>query len=59
MNTDAFEVNFEVALAVFDQAVDEGVATVDVPKEERRAFAEKKVWKPVYVDYEYDEGGMR
>jgi hypothetical protein len=44
---------------VFDEAVEEGVARVDIPKEDRRAFAEKRIWKPVYVEYEYDEGGMR
>jgi malate dehydrogenase (oxaloacetate-decarboxylating) len=56
---DAAEVNFEIALAVFDQAVEEGVAGVDIPKDERRKYAEERIWKPVYVDYEYDEGGMR
>jgi malate dehydrogenase (oxaloacetate-decarboxylating) len=52
-------VNFEVALAVFDAAVEDGVAQVDVPKEDRRGYAEARRWKPEYVEYEYDPKGIK
>ncbi len=51
--------NFEVALAILDQAVEEGVARVQVPKDGRREWAEARRWKPVYVEYEYAEDGLR
>lgn len=41
---DSRKVNFEIALAVLDAAIDEGVANVDVSKQERRAYAEKLQW---------------
>lgn len=53
--SDAAQVNFEVALAVLDQAIEDGVAKVDIPKEERREWAEGRRWKPEYVEYEYGE----
>ncbi|WVQ84624.1 hypothetical protein IAT38_006779 [Cryptococcus sp. DSM 104549] len=59
---DAAEVNFEVALAVLEQAVEEGVARAEgVPegKEERRKWAEGKRWLPEYVEFEYDENGLK
>lgn len=49
--------NLEVAIAVAEQAFDEGIAGVDWKKEETRARAEEKQWKPVYGKYEYDERG--
>ncbi|KAF9236844.1 hypothetical protein BU15DRAFT_88968 [Melanogaster broomeanus] len=54
---EAQQANFEVAVAVADQAFDEGVADVDWKKEEARAKVEEKQWKPVYGRYEYDEHG--
>ncbi|ORX40574.1 hypothetical protein BD324DRAFT_611348 [Kockovaella imperatae] len=55
---DAAKVNFEVALAVIDQAVEEGVADADVPKTDRRKWAEAQLWKPEYVEYEYSAQGL-
>jgi malate dehydrogenase (oxaloacetate-decarboxylating) len=59
LTLDAPSVNFEVALAVIDQAVEEGVATADVPKskEDRRKWAEARRWVPEYEEYEYDPKG--
>ncbi|KAL0571642.1 NAD-dependent malic enzyme, mitochondrial [Marasmius crinis-equi] len=54
---DAPEVNFEVAVAVAEQAIEEGVAGVKWKKEEVRERAREKIWKPVYGKYEYDEHG--
>jgi malate dehydrogenase (oxaloacetate-decarboxylating) len=42
---------------VLDQAIEEGVADCDVPKEKRREWAEKQLWVPKYRDYEYDPKG--
>lgn len=59
LTVDAPSVNFEVALAVVDQAVEEGVAQANVPKsqEARRKWAEERRWVPQYEDYEYDPKG--
>ncbi|KAI9634110.1 uncharacterized protein MKK02DRAFT_17763 [Dioszegia hungarica] len=54
---DAASVNFEVSLAVLDQAIEEGVAKCDVPKEDRRKWAEEQLWVPRYQDYTYDPKG--
>lgn len=51
---DAPDVNFEIALAVIDQAIKEGVARVDVPEKDRRKWAQEKRWVAVYPEYEYD-----
>ncbi|KAK8853220.1 hypothetical protein IAR55_003922 [Kwoniella newhampshirensis] len=60
---DAAEVNFEVALAVLDQAIEEGVNKergIPEDKDERRRWAEGKRWKGTeYLDYTYDESGLR
>lgn len=50
-------VNFEVACAVAEQAIEEGSAGVDWGKAEVRAKAKAVVWEPVYGTYEYDENG--
>ncbi|KAJ8085144.1 hypothetical protein PM082_003928 [Marasmius tenuissimus] len=55
---DAPDVNFEVGVAVAEQAIEEGIAGVDWKKEEVREKAREKVWKPIYGEYEYDEGGQ-
>jgi malate dehydrogenase (oxaloacetate-decarboxylating) len=56
---DAAQVNFEVALAVLDQAVEEGVARADVPaKDERRKWAEAKRWTAEYSEFEYAKDGI-
>ena len=51
------EVNFEVAVAVAEQAIKEGVADVDWPLEEARDKARLAQWTPVYGEYVYDEQG--
>jgi malate dehydrogenase (oxaloacetate-decarboxylating) len=60
LNADAAKVNFEVALAVLDQAVADGVARANVPesKEERRQWAQQKRWKPEYPEIRYDPKGI-
>ncbi|KIM47248.1 hypothetical protein M413DRAFT_440725 [Hebeloma cylindrosporum] len=52
-------INFEVGIAVAEQAVREGSAAVDLRIEEVRAKAEAKVWVPIYSEYIYDETGMK
>ncbi|KAJ8508625.1 hypothetical protein ONZ45_g9123 [Pleurotus djamor] len=54
---DAPMVNFEVAIAVAEQAIEEGSAGVDWSKEEVRSKAMEKLWKPIYGEYAYDENG--
>lgn len=54
---DAPSVNFEVAVAVAEQAIEEGVAGVDWKKEEVREKAKEKQWEPLYGKYEYDKDG--
>ncbi|KAJ7459054.1 hypothetical protein B0H11DRAFT_177364 [Mycena galericulata] len=55
---DAPEVNFEVAVAVAEQAVEEGSAEVTWKKEEARAKVRQHLWRPTYGVYEYDKDGM-
>ncbi len=45
---DAPEVNLEVAIAVAEQAIEEGSAGVEWRKEEVREKAKEKQWKPIY-----------
>lgn len=59
MVADAAKVNFEVALAVLECAVEEGVAGANVPKEGRRAWAAQRRWTPEYPEYEYAEDGLK
>nr|XP_031860408.1 uncharacterized protein CI109_004018 [Kwoniella shandongensis]KAA5527480.1 hypothetical protein CI109_004018 [Kwoniella shandongensis] len=60
---DAPDVNFEVALAVIDQAIKEGVSReegIPTDKEGRRKWAKGKVWRgSEYLEYQYDEAGIR
>ncbi|KAJ3993652.1 hypothetical protein F5050DRAFT_1844747, partial [Lentinula boryana] len=56
---DAPSINFEVAVAVAEQAIEEGSAGVDWKKEEVREKAKAKLWQPVYGEYVYDENGDR
>ncbi|CCM01578.1 uncharacterized protein FIBRA_03638 [Fibroporia radiculosa] len=52
------DVNFEVAVAVVEQAIEDGVAGVDWGgKEEVRDKIREKQWKPVYEPYVYDVDG--
>ena len=54
---DAPQVNFEVAVAVAEQGIEEGSAGVDWSKEEVRAQAKAQLWEPVYAEYVYDPHG--
>jgi malate dehydrogenase (oxaloacetate-decarboxylating) len=54
---DAPAVNLEVAIAVVEQAIEDGSAAVDWKKEEVRKRATESRWKPVYGKYVYDEHG--
>jgi len=59
---DAASVNFEIALAVLEQAIEEGVAKAKgIPKssDDRRKWAEEKRWVPEYRDYTYDPAGRQ
>ena len=59
---DAASVNFEIALAVLEQATEEGVAQVeDIPTSagDRRKWAEEKRWVPEYLQYQYDPAGRK
>ncbi|KAJ7292975.1 hypothetical protein C8J57DRAFT_11999 [Mycena rebaudengoi] len=56
---DAPKVNFELAVAVAEQAVEEGSAGVDWTKDQVRENVEKHLWTPIYGEYVYDKGGMR
>ncbi|KAJ3766528.1 hypothetical protein FB446DRAFT_824907 [Lentinula raphanica] len=56
---DAPAINFEVAVAVAEQAIEEGSAGVDWKKEEVREKAREKLWQPVYGEYVYDENGEK
>jgi len=51
-------VNFEVAIAVAEAAIDEGVARINWGKEEVRKKAEAMRWTPQYARYEYDPQGQ-
>ncbi|KAG6852145.1 hypothetical protein C0991_002628 [Blastosporella zonata] len=54
---DAPKVNFEVGVAVAEQAILEGSAGVEWSKDQVREDASKKVWLPVYGEFTYDEQG--
>lgn len=52
---DAPEVNYEVAVAVAEQAVKDGCAGVDWTVEEVREKVKEMRWEPVYGEYVYDK----
>ncbi|KAJ4470847.1 hypothetical protein J3R30DRAFT_3300141 [Lentinula aciculospora] len=56
---DAPSINFEVAVAVAEQAIEEGSAGVDWMKEEVREKAKEKLWRPIYGEYVFDEDGEK
>jgi len=56
---DAAAVNFEVAVAVAEQAISEGVANVKWDDQEVRERVKELQWPPIYGDYEYDENGEK
>ncbi len=56
---DSPAVNLEVAIAVAEQAIEEGSADVKWKKEEVREKATQKQWKPVYGTYVHDINGEK
>ncbi|OAX39665.1 hypothetical protein K503DRAFT_689125 [Rhizopogon vinicolor AM-OR11-026] len=56
---DAPRANFEVAVAVAEQAFKEGIQGVSWSKEEAKIKAKERQWTPVYGRYEYDEHGAK
>ncbi|KAL5631430.1 hypothetical protein ACGC1H_007077 [Rhizoctonia solani] len=54
---DARRANFEVAVAVAEQAIDEGSAGVKWKKSEVREKLKGLQWEPVYGTYKYDPKG--
>jgi malate dehydrogenase (oxaloacetate-decarboxylating) len=52
-------INFEVAIAVAEAAIEEGVARIDWDKREIRGKAEEMRWTPQYARYEYDPQGRK
>ncbi|RPD82693.1 hypothetical protein L226DRAFT_528825 [Lentinus tigrinus ALCF2SS1-7] len=54
---EAPRVNYEVAVAVVEQAIEEGSADVDWKKEDVREKVKAAQWKPVYGTYIYDPEG--
>ncbi|KAH9176856.1 hypothetical protein EDB89DRAFT_1936871 [Lactarius sanguifluus] len=56
---DAPSVNFEIAIAVAEQAIAEGIANVDWGDQEVRENAKKMQWLPEYGKYVYDENGEK
>ena len=57
--SDAREVNTEVAVAVAEQAIEEGLADVEWKKNEVRDHVVRQMWQPVYPDFEYDPNGLQ
>jgi malate dehydrogenase (oxaloacetate-decarboxylating) len=54
---DAPAVNFEIAVAVAEKAIEEGLAGVSWTREEARDKVRERQWKPVYGRYVYDVNG--
>lgn len=57
---DAPKVNFEVAVAVAERAIEEGSAGEEASKwkeEEVRIKVKERAWRPVYAEYFYDKDG--
>ena len=52
--SDARKVNTEVAIAVAEQAIAEGSATIDWDREEVRDRIAERQWIPEYPDFIYD-----
>jgi len=56
---DAPSVNFEVAVAVAEHAVEEGFAKVKWTKDEVREKLKERIWRPFYGTYTYDPAGEK
>ncbi|KAI0005555.1 hypothetical protein BJV74DRAFT_805224 [Russula compacta] len=52
-------VNFEIAVAVAEQAISEGISNVEWNYQEVRERAKELQWLPIYGEYVYDENGER
>jgi malate dehydrogenase (oxaloacetate-decarboxylating) len=56
---DAPNVNFEIAVAVAEQAISEGIAGVEWNDQEVRERAKEVQWLPIYEEYVYDKNGEK
>ncbi|KAG8882308.1 NAD-dependent malic enzyme, mitochondrial [Tulasnella sp. 331] len=56
---DAPTVNYEVAVAVAEHAIDEGFANVKWGKAEVREKLKQKIWRPVYGTYQFHADGEK
>jgi len=56
---DAAAVNFEVAVAVAEQAISEGIVNVKWDDQEVRERAKELQWLPIYGEYVYDKDGEK
>lgn len=56
---DSPAVNLEVAIAVAEQAVEEGQAGVRCQREDIRKLVIEAQWKPLYWEYVYDPNGEK
>ena len=56
---DSPAVNLEVAIAVVEQAIEEGHTGIGCKKEDVRRFVTEIQWKPVYEKYVYDTNGEK
>ena len=52
-------VNFEIAVAVAEQAIAEGISNVEWNDQEVRERAKELQWLPIYGEYVYDKNGER
>jgi malate dehydrogenase (oxaloacetate-decarboxylating) len=52
-------VNLEVAIAVAEQAVEEGRAGIQCQKKDVRRLVTEAQWKPLYAEYVYDANGEK
>ncbi|KAI0964507.1 hypothetical protein AcW1_001314 [Taiwanofungus camphoratus] len=56
--SDAREVNFEIAVAVAQQAIEEGSADVSWKKDDVAEIIHKDMWRPEYADFVHDQNGV-
>ncbi|KAI0726870.1 hypothetical protein C8Q72DRAFT_926115 [Fomitopsis betulina] len=56
--SDARSINTEIAVAVAEQAIEEGLAAVEWKKDEAREHIVKQMWQPVYPNLEFDPNGL-
>ncbi|THV08162.1 hypothetical protein K435DRAFT_771740 [Dendrothele bispora CBS 962.96] len=56
---DAPSVNFEVAVAVTEKAIEDEIAGVEWKKEEVRERAKERLWDPIYREFIFDVNGEK